>query len=56
MITERTLRKWRREALITMKDLDTREALDGKIYELCERVLKMTTVLMDLHLVEGGVR
>lgn len=52
-ITERTLRKWRKEALTAKNRIVSREAIDGgeetKV-EWAKRILKMTQELLDLHL------
>ncbi len=49
MITERTLRKWRKEAL---KDLNTTDGFKDADYfrEKVNRVLRMTQELLDQHL------
>ena len=54
MISERTLRNWRRDALKT-KDLVTlTDPLEKVIGESSERILRLTQELMDLHLVKKG--
>ena len=52
MIAERTLKKWRKEALV---DKEIREDLKASpnencIYQLSERILRMTQELLDQHL------
>ena len=57
MITERTLRKWRKDALNVDKQV-THICLDGLteektvkiINDLCDRILRMTQELLDNHL------
>lgn len=54
MISERTLKKWRREALqgppqLTTPELDMQFCY-RRINELSERILKLTQELMDIHL------
>lgn len=55
MITERTLKKWRKEALVD-SDLEiasNETAVDGfkiMIKELSKRILQMTQELLDQHL------
>jgi len=60
MITERTLKKWRKEALVeskaSMAMLDTRtgEVVVGRpelVGELSTRILRMTAELLDQHLI-----
>ena len=53
-ITERTLRKWRKEAL-TEEDVEYAK-MDGQLIliaykELQNRILRMTQELLDLHLI-----
>jgi len=53
MITERTLKKWRKEALQNLKILegwDSDAENTQLIRELSQRILRMTQELMDLHL------
>ena len=55
MITERTLKKWRKEAL-TVDELllstDFSDAIGpGMVKELSQRILRMTQELLDLHLI-----
>ena len=54
MITERTLKKWRGEAL----KFREKHAEDRVAYqiELCERILKLTQELLDQHLLRKVVR
>lgn len=55
-ITERTLKKWRKEALIensislTKTDDQMAFAHDSLLTELNERILRMTQELLDQHL------
>lgn len=50
MITERTLKRWRKEALQFKEDIkDMPEAVPTT--ELCNRILRMTQELLDLHLI-----
>ena len=54
-ITERTLRKWRKEALLLDKvsrELPDEVNLVGKVMSiaLCERILRMSSELLDQHL------
>ena len=53
MITERTLKRWRKEALqarahMNGKELGTRP--EYQVIKLCEKILHMTQELLDLHL------
>jgi len=50
MINERTLKQWRKEALKFKKDIDNMPEA-AEIKELCRRILKMTQVLLDQHLI-----
>jgi hypothetical protein len=50
MITERTLKKWRREALGIINRDDQINPVEMNIY-LADRILRMTQELMDQHLV-----
>ena len=61
MITERTLRKWRREALEVDKILPSRiepkTAIGpGMVQELSKRILRMTQELLDQHLLRRPSR
>ena len=64
MITERTLKKWRREALIQCKTREetkelykgTAEGLAKGYVECQEKVLRMTQILLDQHLLRREVR
>jgi len=56
MISERTLRKWRREALMLHEE-EARDNVEanvlfrsGLLYQLSDRILLMTQELMDLRL------
>lgn len=53
MITERTLKKWRKEALVIEEMILSRNNLDssGKIMlEDQRRILRMTQEMLDMHL------
>ena len=54
-ITERTLKRWRKEALETLKDLENNAESFGRqisiIREPNERILRMTQELLDAHLI-----
>ena len=56
-ISERTLRKWRKEALEETKELEGWDATP-EVTELrrtqCSRILQMTQVLLDQHLLNKG--
>jgi len=49
MITERTLRQWRKDALKFKQDMRTVLEATPAI-ELCERILRLTQELLDQHL------
>ena len=54
MITERTLKKWRKEALETIKVLegfDNPSEFTHDRREISKRILRMTQELLDLHLI-----
>ena len=51
MISERTLKRWRREALQFKGDILSMKDAAPSI-ELCERILKLTQELMDSHLMK----
>lgn len=60
-ITERTLRKWRKEALWTLQRNHDRFKGESGIFasahlETCKRILRMTQELLDQHLLgrSGG--
>jgi hypothetical protein len=61
-ITERTLRKWRKEALedsIAPRLLAANDGVDegfcvDEIKELSDRILRMTQELLDQHLLRKG--
>jgi len=55
MITERTLKKWRREALIFEQDIKGMEESEP-ILSLCIQVIRMTQELLDQHLLRRDVR
>lgn len=50
MITERTLKRWRREALVLMLDGGCVSLGERPVKELLERIIKMTQELLDQHL------
>ena len=53
MITERTLRRWRRDALIkptTPVGLDALSYIYSELEEANDRILRMTQELLDQHL------
>jgi len=50
MISERTLRKWRKEALEFKDNVRTMGAQAEPVIELCNHILKMTQELLDQHL------
>lgn len=55
MITERVLRKWRKEALQFKEDIkDMPEAVPT--IELCNRILRMTQELLDNYLLRNYSR
>jgi transposase-like protein len=64
MITERTLRKWRREALETLQGTEsirniyegTAAGLAKEYIETQQRVLRMTQELLDQHLLRKEIR
>ena len=49
MVTERTLRRWRRDALKELKKGN--ELITIEYRECLERILRMTQELLDLHLI-----
>ncbi len=49
MITERTLKRWRADALTTKVKCTLKDTLKN---EHCERILRMTQELLDLYLIE----
>lgn len=56
MITERTLKKWRKEALemidaLSKQDIQSIEWKEKM--ELNNRILRMTQILLDQHLMKG---
>ena len=51
MISERALRKWRKEALVR-KQMLTPDEFSGIKAELIDQVLKMTQELLDQHLMQ----
>jgi len=57
MITERTLRKWRADALKEQKDLkgwDSEGEFTHKRREMAYRILKLTQELLDQYLIGRG--
>lgn len=50
MITERTLRKWRVEALVTRNAIIFTQGLQDQKMEMCGRILRLTQELLDQHL------
>lgn len=57
MITERTLRNWRADALqrkahLGSMDPDSLNTIVNERMELCDRVLRLTMELMDIRLME----
>ena len=57
MITERTLKKWRREALKVKERLIPGVAGGEEIkLEWADRILRMTSELLDQHLLRKEVR
>lgn len=54
MISERTLKKWRKEALETLSNLENNAEAFGRqipiIRDLNERILQMSQELLDQHL------
>ena len=54
-ITERTLREWRKQALVEHRDLfqvDCNAEFTSHRREMCERILRLTQELLDNHLVK----
>ena len=57
MISERTLRQWRKDALTKISSPPEVEALHyvySAAEQMQERILRLTQELMDLHLVKKG--
>ena len=52
MITEKTLRRWRAEALKYPTSEDTAKTNHG--LEMAERILRLTQELLDQHLMRKG--
>lgn len=54
MITERTLRKWRKEALVAKAELNAQPRSEQdhwiQFMEILDRILRMTQELLDLHM------
>jgi len=60
-ITERTLKKWRREALWFKESEPIEGTIDANLtyvtkVQLCDRILRMTQELLDQHLLRKEVR
>jgi len=54
MITKRTLLKWRKEALWKRDRVADNVTISYSDYpELCERILRLTQILIDQKLMEG---
>ena len=56
-ITERTLRKWRKEAFLMIKEIDEtngRQISASLVFEFTNRILRMTQELLDQHLIRKG--
>ena len=58
-LTERTLKKWRKEALCFKKIEGRNEehkpiSTTGEVLEAAERILQMTQELLDQHLLRKG--
>ena len=53
MISERTLKRWRKDALRAEYNIDTVISL-AHAKEKDERILRLTQELMDLHLIQKG--
>jgi len=57
MITERTLRRWRAEALKLVDDKELCSVQGMRpVVELCDRILRMTQELLDQQLLQKGVK
>uniref|UniRef100_A0A6M3LP91 Uncharacterized protein n=1 Tax=viral metagenome TaxID=1070528 RepID=A0A6M3LP91_9ZZZZ len=57
MISERTLRQWRKDALkahLDIKGWDNEGESTSERRELYERILRLTQELLDLHLIRKG--
>jgi len=56
MITERTLRQWRKDALKSVASrhsMDTTQKNDLEV-QISERILRLTQELLDQHLIKKG--
>ena len=58
-ITERTLKKWRKEALKQINEGPLEGTMDAAVRyevktELSNRILRMTQILLDQHLIRKG--
>ena len=54
-LTERTLRKWRKEALFNIKNdygYGANDQVRKLLFETQEKILKMTQELLDIHLLK----
>ena len=62
MISNRTLMKWRREALIVKDSMkgssgdEMQETVRFQVRDYLDKVLRMTQELLDQNLKEGGIR
>jgi len=57
MITERTLRQWRREALQAItyrREGEEATPIEKREIQISERILRLTQDLMDFHLMKKG--
>ena len=52
MISEKTLRRWRKDALKYPQNPDAVQTQNG--LEMSERIIKLTQELMDQHLIRKG--
>jgi hypothetical protein len=58
-ITERTLRDWRKQALVENSELagwDSAAECTSHRREMCERILRLTQELLDHHLIRKKVQ
>lgn len=54
MISEKTLRKWRRDALKEVGNPVMQENINQLYHEQNDRILRLTQELMDQHLIQKG--
>ena len=54
MITERTLRQWRKDALVAVSMVTQTDPLEHVMGEQAERILRLTQELLDQHLIRKG--